>query len=71
MTHDYTWQGTITLFAALIAETGKPITRTGASHTHAGWLRFLKQIDRETLQQLDLHLIADGCTIHKHPEVRA
>jgi hypothetical protein len=28
--------------------TGKLITRTETSHTHVEWLRFLKQIDRET-----------------------
>src|SRR5262249_39401392 len=60
MTHDYTRHGTITLFAALIALTGKLITRTEVSHTHVEWLRFLKQIDRETPKDLDLHLIADN-----------
>ena len=48
MTHDYIRHGTITLFAALSELTGKLITRTEASHTHVEWLRFLKQIDRET-----------------------
>ena len=48
MTHDYVRHGTITLFAALEQMTGKLITRTEASHTHVEWLRFLKQIDRET-----------------------
>ena len=71
MTHDYTRHGTITLFAALIAETGKLITRTEGSHTHAEWLRFLKQIDRETPKELDLHLIADNYATHKHPKVKA
>jgi transposase len=71
MTHDYTRHGTITLFAALIELTGKLITRTEASHTHVEWLRFLKQIDRETPCELDLHLIADNYATHKHPKVRA
>jgi transposase len=70
MTHDYTRHGTITLFAALIALTGKLITRTEASHTHVEWLRFLKQIDRETPKDLDLHLIADNYGTHKHPKVK-
>jgi len=69
MTHDYTRHGTITLFAALIQLTGKLIARTEASHTHIEWLRFLKQIDRETPPALDLHLIADNYA--KHPKVRA
>ena len=51
--------------------TGKLITRTEASHTHVEWLRFLKQIDRETPRGLDLHLIADNYATHKHPKVQA
>ena len=63
--------GTVTLFAALSQLTGELITRTEASHTHVEWLRFLKQIDRETPRDLDLHLIADNYATHKHPKVRA
>jgi transposase len=71
MTHDYIRHGTVTLFAALSQLTGKLITRTEARHTHVEWLRFLKQIDRETPPDLDLHLIADNYATHKHPKVRA
>ena len=58
-THDYTRHGTITLFAALSYLEGKLIYRTEQHHTHVEWLRFLKQIDRETPADVDLHLIAD------------
>jgi hypothetical protein len=34
------------------------------------WLRFLKQIDRETPKELDLHLISDNYATHKHPVVQ-
>ena len=71
MTHDYERHGTTTLFAALAHATGKPIARTETSHTHVEWLRFLKQIERETPRGLDLHLIADNYATHKHPKVRA
>ena len=71
MTHDYIRHGTVTLFAALSQLTGTLITRTETSHTHVEWLRFLKQIDRETPRDLDLHLIADNYATHKHPKVRA
>src|SRR5271168_239399 len=71
MTHDYVRHGTVTLFAALSQLTGKLITRTETRHTHVEWLRFLKQIDRETPRDLDLHLIADNYATHKHPKVRA
>ena len=35
------------------------------------WLRFLRQIDRETPKDLDIHLIADNYCTHKHGKVRA
>ena len=70
-THDYRRHGTITLFAALNYLEGKIISRTEPRHTHVEWLRFLKQIDRETPKDLDLHLIADNYSTHKHERVRA
>lgn len=70
-THDYIRHGTITLFAALDYLDGKLITRTEVRHTHVEWLRFLKQIDRETPKELDVHLIIDNYCTHKHEKVRA
>lgn len=70
-THDYKRHGTITLFAALDYLDGKLISRTELQHTHVEWLRFLKQIDRETPKELDLHLIVDNYCTHKHEKVRA
>jgi transposase len=34
------------------------------------WLRFLKQLDRETPKALDLHLIVDNYATHKHQKVK-
>lgn len=68
-THDYKRHGTITLFAALNYLDGKLISRTEARHTHVEWLRFLKQIDRETPKDLGLHLIVDNYCTHKHEKV--
>ncbi|MFQ5492145.1 MAG: IS630 family transposase [Phycisphaerae bacterium] len=70
-THDYIRHGTITLFAALNYLDGKIISRTERRHTHVEWLRFLKQIDRQTPEELDLHLIVDNYSTHKHPKVTA
>lgn len=70
-THDYIRHGTITLFAALNYLNGKLISRTEARHTHVEWLRFLKQIDRETPKSLDIHLIVDNYCTHKHEKVKA
>jgi transposase len=69
-THDYIRHGTVTLFAALNYLEGKLISRLEARHTHVEWLRFLKQIDRETPKDLDLHLIVDNYVTHKHEAVR-
>jgi transposase len=70
-THDYYRHGTITLFAALNYLDGKIISRTEPRHTHVEWLRFLKQLDRETPKDLDLHLIIDNYATHKHANVKA
>jgi transposase len=69
-THDYKRHGTITLFAALNYLEGKLITRTEAKHTHVEWLRFLKQIDRETPKDLCIHVIADNYATHQHANVK-
>ena len=34
-------------------------------------MRFLKQIDRETPSELDIHLIVDNYCTHKHEKVKA
>ena len=69
-THDYKRHGTITLFAALNYLDGKLIARTEEQHTRVEWLRFLKQIDRETPKELDLHLIVDNYSTHKEERVQ-
>lgn len=70
MTHDYKRHGTTTLFAALNVLDGKIIGQCQQRHTHAEWLKFLRQIDRETPQDKTLHLIADNYATHKHPAVQ-
>ena len=70
-THDYYRHGTITLFAAMNYLDGKLIDRLEAKHTHVEWLRFLKQIDRETPSDLAVHVIADNYATHKHAKVKA
>ncbi len=70
-THDYVRHGTTTLFAALSTLDGRVIARTETRHTHLEWLRFLRQIERETPPALTLHLIVDNYATHKHPAVKA
>ena len=69
-THDYKRHGTITLFAALNYLEGNIINRTENQHTHVEWLRFLKQINRETPNDVDIHIIADNYSTHKHEKVK-
>ncbi|MGH9621320.1 MAG: IS630 family transposase, partial [Bryobacteraceae bacterium] len=71
MTHDYKRHGTTTLFAALSVLDGQVIGQCQPRHTHAEWLKFLKQIDRHTPKDKTLHLIADNYATHKHPAVQA
>lgn len=70
MTHDYKRHGTTTLFAALNVLDGKVIGQCQQRHTHVEWLKFLRQIDRETPKGKTLHLIADNYATHKHPAVQ-
>jgi transposase len=69
-THDYKRHGTLTLFAALNYVEGKIIARTEQKHTNVEWLRFLKQLEREAPPELQIHLIADNYSAHKHPKVK-
>ena len=70
MTHDYKRNGTTTLFAALNVLDGRVIAQCQKRHRHVEWLKFLRQIDRETPQDKTLHLIADNYATHKHPAVQ-
>ena len=71
MTHDYKRHRTTTLFAALNVLDGQVIGQCQQRHTHVEWLKFLRQIDRETPKGRALHLIADNYATHKHPTVQA
>ncbi len=79
MTHDYAPKevplgdkrnGTTTLFAALNVLNGQVIAQCQLRHRHTEWLKFLKQIDRETPKDKALHLIADNYATHQHPVVQ-
>jgi transposase len=71
MTHDYKRNGTTTLFAALDMLEGRLIAQCMPRHRHQEFIKFLNQIDAETLPELDLHLIVDNYATHKHPKVKA
>lgn len=70
MTHDYKRNGTTTLFAALDVLTGRVIGQCLPRHRHQEFLTFLKTIDREVPNGLQIHVILDNYSTHKHAEVQ-
>ena len=71
MTHDYKRHGTTTLFAALNVLDGKVIGECHSRHRHQEWLKFLRRLDREFPQEVQLHLVMDNYGTHKEPHVTA
>jgi transposase len=69
-THDYKRHGTTSLYSAFNTLTGQVIGRVTQRHRAREFLDFLRQIDRETPKDLDLHLILDNSSTHKTPEVK-
>jgi transposase len=69
MTHDYKRNGTTTLFAALDVLTGGVIGQCLPRHRHSEFLTFLRTIDREVPAGLEIHLILDNYSTHKHENV--
>ncbi len=70
MTHDYKRNGTTTLFAAVELGQGEVIATCMQRHRHQEWIKFLKMIDEQTPQELDLHVIVDNYATHKHEKVK-
>ena len=69
-THDYKRHGTTTLFAALNVFEGPVMGKCYQRHRHTEYLRFLREIDRVTPDGLDVHLIVDNYSAHKHERVK-
>lgn len=68
-THDYYRHGTVTLFAALNYLNGKVLAERAPLHRHQEWLKFLRKIEAEVPEALEVHLILDNYATHKHPRV--
>jgi transposase len=71
LTHDYVRHGTTTLFAALEILEGKVIGQCFARHRHQEFLKFLRRLDREFPEALELHLVLDNYGTHKHAKVQS
>lgn len=70
VTHDYVRHGTTTLFAALDIASGQVLAQCKASHRHQEFLQFLRLIDANVPEYLDIHLVVDNYGTHKYPKVR-
>jgi transposase len=69
-THDYKRHGTTSLYAAFDILSGNVMGRLTKRHRAKEFLDFLRQIDRSTPKDLDLHLVLDNSSTHKTAEVR-
>jgi putative transposase len=71
ITHDYKRHGTTTLFAALDVLNGTVLAECKPRHRHQEFLAFLRKIDASVPQHLDIHLIVDNYSTHKHARVKS
>ena len=69
-THDYVGHGTSSLYAALDLTTGKVIGALHSRHRATEFLAFLRKIDTEVPDDLDVHLVLDNASTHKTPAVK-
>jgi hypothetical protein len=69
-THDYRRNGTTNLYAALDVASGQVIHSMTARHRAAEFLRFLKLIDANVPEHLDVHVVLDNVSTHKTPAVQ-
>jgi transposase len=70
-THDYARHGTTTLFAALDIATGEVIGEMHRRHRSGEFLQFLRTIEANVPQQMNIHLVMDNYGTHKTPTIRA
>jgi transposase len=69
-THDYIRHGTTDLFAALDVATGRVLGKCYAQHRSKEFRIFLKEIDIEVPEDLEIHIVLDNLQTHKTPEVK-
>jgi putative transposase len=50
--------------------TGQGLTRCKQHHRHQEYLGFLKHVNANVPQNLDIHLMVDNYSTHKHPKVK-
>ncbi len=69
-THDYVRHGTTSLFAALEVKTGEVLGQCQRRHRSVEFRTFLRHIDANVPDSLDIHLIMDNYGTHKTPLIQ-
>jgi transposase len=69
-THCYKRNGTLDLFAALDAASGKVIARTKKQHRAEDFIAFLKEMDAAVEPDHDVHVILDNLSTHTTSKVK-
>jgi len=69
-THDDVRHGTTTLFAALDAANGQVLTQCRSHHRHQEFLNFLRLIERNVPDELEVHLVVDTSGSHQHATIK-
>jgi transposase len=68
--HDYVRHGTTSLFAALNVTDGTVISSIHRKHRSVEFKKFLVKIDKTVPDHLDVHVVCDNYSTHKHPIVK-
>ena len=69
-THDYRRHGTTSLFSALNVAEGHILGKCYPRHTHEEFLDFLIRVEQTVPAEVELHVILDNYSTHKHAKVR-
>jgi transposase len=67
--HDYLRHGTTSLFAALDVASGRVFRQLHRRHRATEFAKFLRHLDREVPQGLDVHLVLDNYATYKTPAI--
>jgi transposase len=70
-THSYMRHGTTSLFAALDVASGFVIGKCYKRHRATEFLKFLKEVDAQVPEGLDIHIVMDNYATHKTPKIKA
>jgi transposase len=68
-TYDYFRHGTVSLFAALDVKTGKVEGRCSKKHTQKEFIEFLRRVNRNVPEAMEVHAVLDNYATHKTPAV--